>query len=221
VRANVDPDRLRRVAHRDDEHGLVIRESGVLAAEGLLTTRFLMYPSVYLHHTVRASESILLEAIRVHRHEDGATLADLERLTDDALLHRLRSAGGTAAALVERLDERRLYKRAYEGRPDRFEDEVVQKLIKDPGHRRAVAADIAERAGLPPHEVLLDVPSPPRFRETRLWVRRLDGEAVPITEASQLVRILHEARLDHWRFWVFAPKRHQDVVAKAARAVLG
>lgn len=221
VRASVDPDRLRGVAERDAEHGVVIRESGVLAAEGLLTTRFLMYPSVYLHHTVRASESMLLQAIRAYIGDGHGGLVDVERETDDGLLGRLRDADGTPAALVGRLDDRRLYKRAYEGRPERFLDDDVQRLLLEPAHRRAVAADIADRAGVEAHEVLLDVPQPPKFRETRLWVRRRDGSTVPITEASRLVHILHEARLDHWRFWVFAPKARWNEVSAASKAVLG
>ena len=94
------------------------------------------------------------------------------------------------------------------------------EFLADPKKERTLAAEIAAAAGVEAHEVLLDVPSPPRFRETKLAVRRRDGETVPITQASRLVRILDEARLDHWRFWVFAPRQHVERVAAAARRVL-
>lgn len=220
VRASIDADRLRRTARLDEEHGVVIRESGVLAAEGLLTTRFLLYPAVYFHHAVRASETMLLQAIRLHIQDGHSTLAELDRETDDGLLWRIRQGGGPAGDLVQRLDERRLHKRAYEGGPDRFGEAAVQALAEDPRHRLQVAAEIAAAADVPESDVIVDVPHPPKFRETRLMVRRRDGTTVPVTEASSLIRILHEARLDHWRFWVFTPKRHRGDVARAAERVL-
>lgn len=219
VRVGVDPDRLIRVVERDD--GIVVRESGILSAEGLLTTRFMMYPAVYLHHTVRSSESILIAAIRTFVADGGAKLEELERETDEGLMHRLRGAGGVPAELAGRLDDRRLYKRAHEGNQGTFDTPLVQELLAEPSKRRSVAQEIADLAGVDAHHVLLDVPRPPRFRETELRVKRRDGSIVPITEASQLVRILDSARLDHWRYWVFAPKQHLDAVGKAAASVLG
>lgn len=221
VRATVDADRLIRVTERDTEHGIVLRESGILSAEALLTTRFLMYPAVYLHHTVRSSERILQEAIRLHMDDGHATWKELERETDDGLLHRLRTNGGVAAEMVLRLDERRLYKRAYTGGPALFDDTMVQEMLQDPSKRDQVAAQIADAAGVSGHEVLIDVPRPPAFRESKLRVRRRDGSSVPITEASSLVRILGDARLDHWRLWVFAPKKHLQSVNSAALKLFG
>jgi hypothetical protein len=225
VRANVDPDRLRRVVRRHDEHGVVILESGLLAAEGLLTTRFLMYPAVYFHHAVRGSEAMLIAAIRAlvaaaTDSEAPTPLMRLQRETDDGLMQQLRAAGGVAADLARRLDERRLYKRAVTVRSDHFGSAWVQKCLRAPEHHLRLAGEIAAQAGVAEHDVLLDVPAPPSFHEATLHVLRREGDVVPITEASSLVRILHEARLDHWRAWVFAPPRHAAAVAAAAREVL-
>lgn len=221
VKSSADPDRLLRVLERHPDHGVVLRESGVLSAEALLTMRFLMYPAVYLHHTVRASESMLLSAIRAAVEAEGWDLKDLERETDDGLLHRLRAAGGTAAELVRRLDERRLYKRAWEERPEALRDGLRERLVGDGRARLEAARDIADRAGVPEHHVLVDVPKPPTFREVDLMVRRRDGAIVPLMEASQLVRVFQEARHDHWRAWVFSPRPDVEAVGAAARAVLG
>ncbi len=221
VRVTVDADRLVRVTQRDQEHGIVLRESGVLSAESLLTTRFHMYPAVYLHHTVRSSERMLQEAIRAYVDDGHATYKQLERETDDGLLHRLRGVDGVANELVGRLDDRRLYKRAFTGSPALFEEERVQAMIENPRERDALAREIADEAGVPAHEVLVDVPRPPKFRETKLHVLRRNGDLVPIRELSSLIRILDEARLDHWRLWVFAPKHALDAVNKAAVKMLG
>lgn len=221
MRSNVDVDRLVEVVGRGPDHGIVLDESGTIAAEALLTMRFLMYPAVYLHHTVRASESMLLAAIRAYCADGHATLAQIERETDDGLLARLRGAGGVAADLVDRLEERRLYKRAREGRPDEAQLPLVKDLQAHHGRRRRLEAEVAEAAGVPAHHVLIDVPKPPKFREAGLHVRFKDGTLKPLPEASRLVRVLADARMDHWRWWVFAPKADRERVAVAAERVLG
>jgi uncharacterized protein len=219
VPTSVDAERLIEVARSEPGAGLVLDESGLTAAEGLLTTRFLMYPAVYLHHTVRASESMLQAAIREHAAQ-GTALRDLERETDDGLLHRIRAGGGPGAELVARLDERRLYKRAHEVRHGQPPAEAMMALGRDPRRRLQVAREIAERAGVPGHHVLIDVPHAPRFREVGLQVRFRDGSLRPLREASRLVAVLDQARMDHWRAWVFAPKQERERVAAAAQAVV-
>ncbi|MEK6976280.1 MAG: HD domain-containing protein [Candidatus Thermoplasmatota archaeon] len=220
VRTTVDIDRLAEVVERDARHGLVLQDSGILAAEGLLTTRFLMYPAVYLHHTVRAGESLLLAAIRCHLADGHATLADLERETDDGLLWRIRGAGGAGAELIRRLDDRKLPKRAYEGRATDDGLPVVRDMRERPAARRRIEGEIADAAGLAHHLVHIDVPRPPKFREAGLNVRLRDGSTRPLPEVSHLVQVLHEARMDHWRWWVFAPKADRDRVAAAVGKVL-
>jgi HD superfamily phosphohydrolase len=214
--SNVDPDRLVSVLERDDQHGLVLQESGIIAAEALLTMRFLMYGAVYMHHTVRSSQAMLVAAVRHHVADGHAKIAELERETDDALLWRMRSAGGRAAELVARLDERKLFKRAYEGRADQAESKPVLALQKDAKARRQAETEIAEAARVAPHLVLVDVPKPPKFRELGVHVRTADGLRT-LAQLSRLVAVLQEARLDHWRFWAFAPKGDREAVGKAAQ----
>ncbi len=219
VRSSVDPDRLMRVLTRHDEHGVVLRESGILSAESLLAMRFLMYPAVYLHHTVRASESMLQAAIMAAVDQEAFKLRDVNRETDEGLLARCRAAGGVAGEITQRLDRRRLYKRAYEGRQ---EDQVpgMEALADDPRARRALADRIADAASVPRHHVILDVPHPPKFKELGLRVLRRDGAVVTLSEASQLVRVMEAARMDHWRFWVFTPKESREAVARVVPDLL-
>lgn len=220
VRSSVDVDRLTQVVERDAKHGVVLQESGLLAAESLLTMRFLMYPAVYLHHSVRASESMLLAAIRAFVADGHSTLKELERETDDGLLWRIRQAGGIAADLVKRLDDRRLHKRAHEGGPADAGLPVVKDMQQHPASRRRMEGEIADDAGVPHHHVVVDVPRPPSFREAGMHVRMKDGTTKPLSEASRLVRVMAEARMDHWRWWVFAPKGDREKVAAATAKVI-
>ncbi|MGB1585822.1 MAG: HD domain-containing protein [Thermoplasmatota archaeon] len=218
VKTSVDADRILRVLVRDEAHGTLLRESGILSAESLLTMRFLMYPAVYLHHTVRASERMLQAAVLAGVQEADLRLRDMERYTDDQLLWTLRQAGGRAAQLIDALDRRRLHKRAWEIQPTQLPDAAS---LSEPKRRDAMAAAIADAAGVEVHDVLFDAPSQPRFKELGLQVLRRSGDIVPLREASQLVAALDAARYDHWRFWVFAPKAHVDAVRKAAARELG
>ncbi|MEK6984800.1 MAG: HD domain-containing protein [Candidatus Thermoplasmatota archaeon] len=215
----VDPDRLLEVVARDPKHGIVLLPSGLTAAEALLTTRFLMYPAVYLHRTVRSTESMLLAAIRALIAAGHATLQDLERETDDQVMARLRSAGGEPAELASRLDERRLYKRALEFRPAAHPE--WGRLAKDGPARRRLAAQLADAAGLPHHQALLDVPQQPKFRELALQVAQADGTHQPLPEASRLVGVMQEARDDHWRAWLFCPKGERERLGRIAQRELG
>ena len=220
VPSAADPARLTDVLARDPERGFVLRTAGITAAEAVLVTRFLMYPAVYLHHTVRASESMLLAGVRDHL-ERGGNVRELERETDDGLLGRLRGGGGASAEWVRHLEERRLHKRAFEGGPDMAQMPIVREMQNDGRNRRAVATEIAQAAGVEPAKVLIDVPRAPRFRELDLQVMDESGGLRSLADASRLVRVLQDARLDHWRFWVFAPKADRDRVGTAAKRILG
>ncbi|MFO1534338.1 MAG: hypothetical protein ABR586_01600 [Thermoplasmatota archaeon] len=51
-------------------------------------------------------------------------------------------------------------------------------------------------------------------------MRSRDGTLRPLPEASRLVKVMEEARMDHWRAWVFAPKADREKVGVAAARVL-
>ena len=213
VRSSVDAERV-AVSLRLHNDALVLSSSGVIAAEALLTMRFLMYPAVYLHRTVRASEAMLQEALRAYTDKLEKGLVDVERRTDDEVMQLLR-ADPEAADLARRLDERRLYKAAFEGNGSMLSDDNIHLLQQDGAMRRKWAGEIAEDAGVMPHDVLLDVPRAPQFREVDLPVLGRNDTLRSLGEVSTMVAGLQTASLDHWRMWVFAPRRHHDVVAKA------
>jgi uncharacterized protein len=89
---------------------IVFAEKGRSAVEGFAVGRALMYSSVYYHKTVRAAEMMAQAAVE---RSPGypADARELFRLTDGELLARFHGARGPSGELVERLLERRLYKR--------------------------------------------------------------------------------------------------------------
>lgn len=216
VQMAVDTDRI-LTGLKLHEDRIALDERSLAAAESLLVTRFMMYPTVYMHHTCRAIERMIASAVRTLFEHGRLNVEDLERLDDARLLQRMHDGPEETAETARRLDERRLYKRAIEGTLHVARDTPgLLELGHDPKKRRSVEQAIAEQAGVDPHHVLIDVPPQRYMKETGLQVLTRDGATVPLAEASRLVTALEEATADHWRFWVFTPRAHRARVAKAA-----
>ena len=215
----VDAQRLIRHLIQTPE-GTVLDENGVNAAESLLIARTLMRPSVYYHHVSRIGESMFQLAVLEHLGDaPDAEVQKILTMDDPACMHALQtSEKPVARALAARLYERRLYKRALSVGSDQvnmagFEDGApIEKC-------RAFANRIAELAGIPSHEVLVDIPSIPS--EMSLGVRVKNRNAVvDFEEFSPRVRTLNATRRDQWRLGVYTISGQQERVADAACEVL-
>lgn len=219
LRVSVDPERILHTLTWEGGH-LHVREEGLTAVEALLHARFLMYPAVYFHHTCRAGETMIVAAMR-RLVADGTRLEALRGLDDAGLLATLEAAPGFPRTVARRIHERRLYKRAFEGTWGLTQSDAwVGRLAKDANLRAEVEREIAQTCRLAEGDVLIDVPRPPLVREVEARVLRKDGSRVPLKEVSTLVRNLLAAQMDHWRFWVFAPKESHEAVGQAFRRYL-
>ena len=216
---SVDAQRLIRHLIRTDG-GTVLDENGVNAAESLLIARTLMRPTVYFHHVSRIGESMF--QLAVLEHLDGAkkeACQHLMRMDDATCMHALRTSEKPVARdLSLRLYERRLYKRAiYAG-----SDQVSTPLFEQgaPMEKcREFAAKIASEAGLPSHEVLVDIPSIPS--EMSLGVRVKNRHTVVgFKELSPRIRTLNATRREQWRLGVYTLPQHRDLVAEVGLEVL-
>ncbi|HVL86921.1 MAG TPA: HD domain-containing protein [Candidatus Thermoplasmatota archaeon] len=197
---------------------LALHEEGLAAAETLLVTRFLMYTAVYFHHTCRAAEMMLRQAIDAALAEGLLSGEELSRMDDVALLARLRSGADASRRWLARVEERRLHKLAFEAT---FAQAGRDAIARHGGHdgRRRLEAALASEAGVPEEDVLVDVPEPPILQEVDVRIVGPSGER-PIVEASKIVGILREAQMDHWRLRVYADAAAREKVAQAAPRVL-
>jgi len=195
----------------DDE--LVLDEGNVQTAEALLLARSLMHPTVYSHHVARISTAMLERATqRLVESDDGVDAETVRRMDDHELTVALRESDETRET-AERLAERRLYKRAV-WKP---RDEVRETTLKaDP---RELEREIADGAGVEPHEVIVDVSEPPEMAETEARVM-VDGERRMLENVSVLVSTLRKAHEEQWRFGVYAPDEKTEKVADAAESVV-
>jgi len=130
------------VVERDKSIWLGIEERGLEAVEALYSSRDIMYPTVYLHHTNRIAEAMLTRTLYYAYRDGKMDILELLVLNDAKLIAKLSEMG--YEKLVNKLLYRRLHKRIFVIRPRDIEyrgecidkqlsknDIEAMKLVKD------------------------------------------------------------------------------------------
>ena len=194
------------------ENELVLNLGGLQAAESLLVSRFLMYPTVYFHHVCRIAESMCVHAAQYLIENKDISPPALQKMDDAQLMTEMKNAGGYSADISKRLDDRRLFKRAlYTG----F-DSLNLDILKHRKNIKRIETEIAEQAGIEPEYVIVDIPERPHIIEMKAKVM-VNGKMIPIDRASSLVATLEKASIDNWRLGVFTLKEYREKVGNVAR----
>jgi HD superfamily phosphohydrolase len=217
----VDQERVVR-ALRFEDGDLVLGEGNVATAESVLVARALMNATVYRHHVSRIAGAMLERVSERLLDGDGTDVdaAEFARMTDADLMAALDAYDPTTE-VARRLAERDLYKRAVWADLD-----AVPEGIPGLDHEatREAEREVADRAGVDPDTIVLDVPEDPRrgdrMPETAVRVV-VDGTVHRLDERSALVDGLRAMTRARWRLGVYAPEDHTDRVGEAAVAVLG
>ena len=113
---------------------LAVEEGGLHAAEGLIIARYMMFTQVYFHHTRRAYDHHLVEAMRPLLAEsqgvfpppiDKQSLKEYLKWDDWYVVGRLtaRDGGANGAIILNRRHDRRIYET-----PEYLEREDLQRL---------------------------------------------------------------------------------------------
>jgi hypothetical protein len=215
----VDAQRLIRHLIRTGD-ATVLDENGVNAAESLLIARTLMRPTVYYHHVSRIGESMFqLAVLEYFRNASAKTITAFFSLDDVSCMHALRmSENPVVQDLVQRLYERRLYKRAVYVGIDQASAPMFQENVPIDLCRK-YSVRIAEQSGLKSHEVLVDIPAIPH--EMSLDVRVKNRHTVVGFESlSPRIRTLNATRREQWRLGVYTLPEHREVVAETACEIL-
>jgi HD superfamily phosphohydrolase len=220
----IDLDRLLQtigIYHGD----LVVHKGGVVAVEGLLVARALMYSSVYFHKTVRIAEMMLCKAVEM---ADASIIRNVYTDNDGSLTEKLLAQGGYPGRVMVQLKYRELYKRCFSLSMVEMADEQMERLMQLTSYRRRkeTEEEIATRAGVHPSEVILDMPSrdllisEPRIGKTEVPI--LDEDRVrPLSRHSPLAKALQSRSVFDWAIMVSCPERYKSEVAKAAsKAIL-
>ncbi len=202
------------------ESGIVLKETGINAAESLLLARTLMRPAVYFHHVSRIAESMVKYAAMNHIEWVGRGCAEALLSMDDAAFMRemLTSPCEESRMMMDRLYRRRLYKRAlYVGKDLANTGAMQSEVTLKKG--REIAVEIAETAGVDPHSVLVDLSSFPSDMSMEVLVRN-HHDLVNLENLSPLMKTLNDTRKRQWRMGIYTPHEFRSVVEEAAVEVL-
>jgi len=193
------------------EDGIIIEQGGVKAAESLLISRFLMYPTVYFHHVCRIARKMYERAMEriIERGFEAEKLLTMDD-TDAIMLLKEKEK-----EIYDRLNNRKLFKRAvYVSRRSLDFREVMRV------NERRAEREIAETAGVDEKYVIVDIPPVEEMRESGVMVET-DGELKPLEEVSPLVKALKDAVVENWRLGVYTKKEFVDRVGKVAMDYFG
>ncbi len=200
---------------------LVVEHGGLHAVEALLVARFLMMPTVYLHHTSRIADAMFLKAMEISIEEKLLNSSDLWKMDDYSIICFLRNCDHKYQRdIARRLDTRNLFKLAYSKRWRDIHPSKRRKLIKDLKLIRKLEQEIAESCDLEYGYVIVDVPPIPKKEEIDVKILK-NGEIISIERESKIAKILKNAQKDLWSFEVYTPRRYVEKVRKVCDDILG
>jgi hypothetical protein len=198
---------------------LRIKESGLSAVEALVFARYLMYPAVYQHHTSRIANSMFSAAI-VECLKDGLFSAEeIYQMDDIELISRLRLMSTFSGEIMQRLEHRKLYKRAVVLGREELGSGYKKLLSLKSSKLEALQIELTEACDLKHVEVLLDISKPLYASEatTEIIYR---GVPTPIEEISPLLKSLRAAQWSYWNVSIYCDAANKDKVNKKTKDVL-
>ena len=183
-----------------------------------------MYTSVYFHKTVRIAEMMLCKAVEL---SGDKILNGIERETDSGLINSLNKQGGSPQRIITSLKYRKLYKKALMLPISGLNEGQQEQLISIASYqdRKSKEAEIADRSGVDPANIILDIPekalllSEPRIGKTEVPI--LEGERVrPLSRYSPLAKAIQARGVHDWAVMVSAPPKYKEEVERAALKAL-
>lgn len=205
---------LMRLVERIKFRGMepVIEGRALKAAESLLLSRFMMYPTVYHHHVCRIARKMYEKAVERCIEDKLIKPVELLKMDEYDVVSFLRGLDGYPGEMMKRLDERKLFKRAIYVSRWRIPAEKIDA--------KRAEVEIAEEAGVDVERVIVDVPKEEEVKEFRALVE-VDGELRTLEEVSPLVRALREEEKNSMMVGVYTAEKEVGRVARAAMRFFG
>ena len=206
---------------------MALGKGGIVASEGLMVSRALMYSSVYYHKTVRIVEMMLTKAVESAL-ENGEDFSEIYLMNDTDLLSRLNALGGITSRLSRDVMFRRLYKKSYILYSNNLTEDDKVALTNYVGYekRKGLENEIANKAGLDKSQVIVDIPSKSTLLSNvkigKTDVQILDGNRLrSVTTFSPIAKSLQNRSIYDWSIMISAPKGCEEAVNKAAKDIIG
>uniref|UniRef100_A9A8C1 Metal dependent phosphohydrolase n=1 Tax=Methanococcus maripaludis (strain C6 / ATCC BAA-1332) TaxID=444158 RepID=A9A8C1_METM6 len=195
------PRLIRSIVVLEDTNKLGIIEKGRTTVESLLTARYQMYPTVYMHPASRISETMIKDAT-IDAIKDGIfKLNDLSVMDDIDLICTLRRSEGSANEMMKRLDNRDLFKSISIQRYNELSPKERWNLINLSENEIGFIEN--EMTEYFESKIFLDIPKPPKMAEHRITVMMGDKKQ-RLDEISPLAESLKEAYKKSWSIMVYS-----------------
>ncbi|GHV91318.1 phosphohydrolase [Spirochaetia bacterium] len=168
----------------DQKRGVDIDSRGIPSVESILFSKYLMYRTVYWHHSVRSATSMIKKALLRGLETGVIAPEELYNLDDQSLFSLMESRSGKSPlfSLAAKVREGALFSLAAEF-PYNEEDHAPLLDIKNrSAHENALAGKLSAALGktISGEDLVIDVPEPFTL-ETGLYVR---GEECYFAESS-------------------------------------
>ena len=215
VKTGVDTGRLvTKMTIADNE--LVIGESGLPVVETFLTSRSIMFPTVYFHPFSRGAELMLARATSAAIDNDVFTYDSFVSFTDHKFLSELNLAGGLPQKLVNDFEKRNITKRVVSITKDKTEEMGISKSdVED------LELSIAQKLDIDSSQIFMDLPPLKVVPAMKVKILKEDGTLDYASNMSTITKSLYEAQFDHWRCRIYAPSKLSVQATEVANRELG
>ena len=215
VKTGVDTGRLiTKMSFSNNE--LVIGESSLPVVETFLTSRSIMFPTVYFHPFSRGAELMLARATKSAINGSHFSYDEFISYTDHKFLSELNLAGGLSKKLVNNFEKRHIIKRAVSITKDKTEEMGITKSDIE-----ALETSIANKLDIDSSEIFMDLPPLKVVPAMKVKILKEDGTLDYASNMSTITKSLYEAQFDHWRCRIYGPSKLSDQVSKIAEQELG
>ncbi len=206
----IDTERI--ISNLKLERELILDIKGVQAAESALTARYLMYPSVYQHHTTRIINAMFRRCLRDLINQDSLDPKDMYKYDDADMISICRHSEGLSREMMEKIDNRNLLKRAKVLPVNLFEEpEKIFKIEKEDILK--AEEEISEDFNLNRDYTILNIAEYPRFEEMKTLVEFGD-KLYHLSEISSIVDALNNARFNSSDLCLFVDKEDVEKVRR-------
>jgi len=228
---NVDVFRL--IHMLDILNGNLAVDIGALSAlESFILARIESFKSIYFHRVSRAAQIMLATAMEKAKDDIGLvgfkTPEEYLSLNDYTVWTMLKLCEKSRKTM-ENLERRRLLKCAYD-QTFHVKDQTISKLFSAEEIRNEMRDKIAEKAGVKPQFVLIDVPTLPSVpyhhsaliepMEIPIFHKTRDGGKIP-QRLSEVSRIFEALRGFINVVRVYTEEKYRAQVSEAATKMLG
>ena len=206
----IDTERI--ISNLKLERELILDIKGVQAAESALTARYLMYPSVYQHHTTRIINAMFRRCLRDLINQDNLDPKDMYKYDHSDMISMCRHSEGLSREMMEKIDNRNLLKRAKVLPANLFEEpEKIFKIEKE--DLLKAEEEISEDFNLNRDYTILNIAEYPRFEEMKTLVEFGD-KLYHLSEISSIVDALNNARFNSSDLCLFVDKEDVEKVRR-------